>query len=81
MGFSGENTGVGCHVLLQRVFLTQGSNPCLLHLLHWQAGSLQLTHQGSPKLLVEKHKMEKKVTPKLGGNNRTDTMPGVAGFH
>ena len=27
------------------VFLAQGSNPCLLH---WQAGSLPLSHQGSP---------------------------------
>ena len=32
--------GVGCHALLQSIFLTQGSNPCLLHLMHWQAGSL-----------------------------------------
>ena len=23
----GKNTGVGCHALLQRIFLTQGSNP------------------------------------------------------
>ena len=38
----GTNTGVGCHVLLQGIFLTQGSNPCLLHLVHWQAGSLPL---------------------------------------
>ena len=36
----GKNTGVGCHTLLQGIFLTQGSNPCLLHLLHGQAGSL-----------------------------------------
>ena len=28
-----KNTGVGCHALLQGVFLTQGSNPCLLQLL------------------------------------------------
>ena len=26
-----KNTGVGCHFLLQRIFLTQGSNPGLLH--------------------------------------------------
>ena len=26
-----QNTGVGCHFLLQGLFLTQGSNPCLLH--------------------------------------------------
>ena len=31
---------VGCHFLLQGIFLTQGSNPCLLCLLHWQVDSL-----------------------------------------
>ena len=36
----GKSTGVGCHFLLQGIFLTQGSNLCLLHFLHWQAGSL-----------------------------------------
>ena len=40
------NTGVGSHVLLQGIFLTQGSNPHLLHLLHWQAGSLPLVPAG-----------------------------------
>ena len=30
----GKNTAVGCHFLLQGIFLTQGSNLCLLH---WQA--------------------------------------------
>ena len=35
----GKNTGVGCHALLQGIFPTQGSNPHLLGLLHWQAGS------------------------------------------
>ena len=29
--FLGKNTGVGCHFLLQGIFLTQGSNPRLLH--------------------------------------------------
>ena len=28
---------MGCHFLLQGIFYTQGLNPCLLHLLHWQA--------------------------------------------
>ena len=32
--FPGKNTGVGCHFLLQGIFLTQGSNLHLLHLLH-----------------------------------------------
>ena len=42
----GRNTRVGCHGLLQGIFLTQGLNPCLLCLLHWQAGSLPLASQG-----------------------------------
>ena len=33
--FPGKKTGVGCHVLLQGIFLTQGSNSHLLHLLPW----------------------------------------------
>ena len=32
--FPGKNTGMGCHALLHEIFLTQGSNPCHLHLLH-----------------------------------------------
>ena len=35
----GKNTGVGYHALLQGIFPTQGPNPCLLCLLHWQADS------------------------------------------
>ena len=38
----GKNTGVGCHALFQGVFLTQGSNQCLLHyrliLYSWATG-------------------------------------------
>ena len=41
---SGKNTGVGCHFLPQRIFPTQGSNPSLLNLLHWQLDSLPLRH-------------------------------------
>ena len=40
--FPSKNTGVGCHILLQGTFLTQGSNPCLSCLLHWQVGSVPL---------------------------------------
>ena len=32
--FPGNNTGVGCHCLLQGIFVTQGSNLCLLCLPH-----------------------------------------------
>ena len=44
--FPGKNTGKGCHALLQGVFLTQGSNPHVLHLLHLQGGSLPLAPPG-----------------------------------
>ena len=59
-----KNTGMGCHALLQGIFLTQGSNhallqgifpsqgsnPQLLYLLHWQAVSLPLSLPGKPSL-------------------------------
>ena len=45
----GKNTGVDCYALLQGIILTQGSNLGLLHLLHWQAGSLPLALSGKPK--------------------------------
>ena len=48
--FPGKNTGAGCHVLLQGIFPTQGSNPHLLYLLHWQVGSLPLSPVGSLKI-------------------------------
>ena len=44
----GKKTGVGCQALLLGIFLTQGSKPHLLHLLHFQADSLPLNHQGIP---------------------------------
>ena len=56
----GKNTGVGCHFLgvgchflLQGIFPTQGSNPHLLRLLHWQAESLPVRHLGSPLLIID----------------------------
>ena len=39
---------MGCHFLLQQIFPTQGSNPCLLCLLHWQEDCWPLYHLGSP---------------------------------
>ena len=44
----GQNTGVACHALLQGIFLTQGSNPWFLGLLHWRAGCLALAAPGKP---------------------------------
>ena len=40
--------GVGCHALLQGIFLTQGLKAGPLCLLHWQADSFLLSNQGSP---------------------------------
>ena len=46
---SGKNIGVGCHGLLQGIFLTQGSNPRLLRLQHWQTVSLPLAPPEKPQ--------------------------------
>ena len=45
MGFSRQDTGLGCHSPLQGIFPTQKSNPGLLH---WQADSLPLAPPGKP---------------------------------
>ena len=42
MEFPGKTSRVGFHFLLQGIFLTQGSNPCLLH---WQVDPLPLSRQ------------------------------------
>ena len=42
------NARVGCHALLQGIFLTQGSNPGLLHC---RQSLNHLSHQGSPRIL------------------------------
>ena len=43
----GKSTGVGCHFLLQGIFLSQGSNPGLLHCRQML---YPLSHQGIPIL-------------------------------
>ena len=47
VGFPGENTRAGCRFFFPRNSLTQGSSLCLLRLLHWEAGSLPLSHRDS----------------------------------
>ena len=44
MDFPGKYTEVGCHFLLQRIFLTQGPNPSLLASSALQVDSLPLSH-------------------------------------
>ena len=46
--FPGKDTEVGCHFLLQGIFPTQGSNPCLSCILHKQTDSLPLVPPGKP---------------------------------
>ena len=45
-----QNTGVGCHTLLQEIFSTQGLNLSLFCLLHWQACSLPVAAPGKPHI-------------------------------
>ena len=50
--FSGKNARVGCHFPLQGIFLTQGSNPHLLWLLHCRWILSPMSHWGSHKKIV-----------------------------
>ena len=79
-GSPGKNTGVGCHSLLQGIIPIQRSNPHLLHLLRWQAGSLPLAprfkgcvYQGYcmsafSRVLCESGKWKKQRVPLNLGN-------------
>ena len=46
MEFSRQEYWSGFHALIEEIFLTQGSNPLLLCILHWQADSLPLVTPG-----------------------------------
>jgi len=48
--FSRQDTGVGCHFLLQGIIPTQGLKLCLMSLLHWQADPLPLGPTGQPMM-------------------------------
>ena len=52
---------MGCHFLLQGIFLTQGLN---LNLLHWQVDSLLLSHKGNPKATIHYTPIKSKQTNK-----------------
>ena len=53
--FQAEILKCSCRALFQGIFLTQGSNPHLLHLQLWEADSLPLSHLGSPELKYSPH--------------------------
>ena len=63
LDFPDENTGMGCHFLLQGIFLTQRLN---LRLLHWQADSLPLSHLGSPRVGTAWEKSVRHVSKETG---------------
>ena len=67
----GKNIGVGCHALIQGIFLAQGSNWYLLCLLHWQVGSLSLSHSGSLFYLIGT--LNRLRTLRLGIDKRGET--------
>ena len=48
----GKKSGVCCRLLLQEIFLTHRLNLGLLHLLHWQVGSLPLSPLGDCKTMM-----------------------------
>ena len=88
MDSPGKNTGVGCHFLLQGMFLTQGLNSCLLL---WQAGSLPTELPGKPEQGLSPHQMDhqhpheadRQAESKAGAQNvrrRWDSYPAPA-FH
>ena len=54
--FPGMNIGVGCHILFQGIFPTQGSYPCFLSCLHCRQILLPLLHMG-------RHREQVKVEP------------------
>ena len=54
-----QNTGVGSHSLLQGIFLTQGSNPGLLH-----CGQI-LYHQSHQEEQISKYKSIEKILGRL----------------
>ena len=64
----GKNTGVGCHFLLQGIFLTQGPNSGLLHctqILYC------LSHQGNPKMRRSQARVKSQRQPELWSINDT----------
>ena len=69
---------MACRFLLQGIFPTQGLNPRLLYLLHWQVGSLPLSLLGSP-LSSEAHSFYLELRSWVGG--RRAPRPAVPRGH
>ena len=50
MEFPRQEYWSGLPFLLHSIFLTQGSDQCVLRFLHWQMDSLPLSHLGIPRI-------------------------------
>ena len=71
--FPGKNTGLGCHFLLQGIFLTQELNPGLPHCRQML---YRLSHLGSPKYpLLTKIQQGQKLKKKKKVNFRWCILP------
>ena len=57
--FQTKIIGVGCHFLIQGIFLTRGLNLHLLNVLLWQVGSLPVEPSGKSK--INKNKGVEKI--------------------
>ena len=79
-----KNTGVGCHFLLQGIFLTQGLNVHFLHLLHWQADSLPLSNLASlqESIFWPKNKCRRVLADSTSSSHsrveEVTTLPGMS---
>ena len=78
----GKNIGLGGHALLQDIFQIRGLNLYLLHLMHWQTGSLPLVPPGRPdrgisniyKIRKGNYELQTDVTQEKGKQNRTNYL-------
>ena len=52
VGFPRKSTGMSCRFLLQAIFPSQGANPSLTHLPHWQTDSSPLSQPASDRFWI-----------------------------
>ena len=68
----GKNIGVGYHALLQGIFLTQGSNPGLLNLLHCHVYFFTPSASGNPNKILSKRYIQ--ISKFLDSTDKLNTV-------